>query len=41
MLEKRLRPFRLDHIEIQDKFWKKYMELVRKHVIPYQWEALK
>lgn len=40
MLEKKLRPFRLDHIEIQDKFWKEYMELVRKHVIPYQWEAL-
>lgn len=40
MLEKKLRPFRLDHIEIQDKFWKEYMEVVRKHVIPYQWEAL-
>lgn len=40
MLEKKLNPFPLDHIQIQDKFWKEYMELVREHVIPYQWEAL-
>ena len=27
-------------IEITDPFWKGYMELVRKEVIPYQYEAL-
>lgn len=40
MLEKKLSPFPLHKIQIEDKFWKEYMELVRKHVIPYQWEAL-
>lgn len=40
MTEKKLTPFKLDHIQIQDGFWKEYMELVRNHVIPYQWEAL-
>lgn len=27
-------------IKITDKFFGKYMELIRTHVIPYQWEAL-
>ena len=40
MLHKKVNPLRLDHISIQDPFWKQYMELVRNHVIPYQWEAL-
>lgn len=40
MLEKKMRPISLDKIEIQDPFWREYMELVRNHVIPYQWEAL-
>ena len=40
MLEKKLTPMSLEHVQIQDKFWKGYMELVRNHVIPYQWEAL-
>lgn len=40
MLEKKLSPFPLGKIQIEDKFWKEYMELVREHVIPYQWEAL-
>ena len=30
----------LGDVSIQDDFWKEYMELVRNHVIPYQWEAL-
>lgn len=40
MLEKKLTMFPLDKIQITDNFWKGYMELVRTHVIPYQWEAL-
>ena len=40
MLEKKLKPVEPDHMEIEDRFWKEYMELVRNHVIPYQWEAL-
>ena len=40
MYEKKVAPVALDHIRIGDPFWKPYMELVRKHVIPYQWEAL-
>lgn len=34
------KPFNLRSIEVTDAFWKKEMELVRKEVIPYQWEAL-
>lgn len=40
MLEKKVNMIPLDAIDIQDSFWKEYMELVRNHVIPYQWEAL-
>ncbi len=40
MYEKKVAPIALDHIRIGDPFWKPYMELVRNHVIPYQWEAL-
>lgn len=40
MLEKKLNPVAPDHMKIQDRFWKEYMELIRNHVIPYQWEAL-
>ena len=39
MLEKKLHPLSLKQIQIEDAFWKEYMELVRNHVIPYQWEA--
>lgn len=34
------RPLSLRDITIEDNFWSKEMELVRKEVIPYQWEAL-
>lgn len=40
MFENNLHPVSLDNIDIQDGFWRKYMELVRLKVIPYQWEAL-
>ena len=34
------RPISLRAMKITDNFWKNEMELVRKEVIPYQWEAL-
>ncbi|MBD5460049.1 MAG: glycoside hydrolase family 127 protein [Lachnospiraceae bacterium] len=34
------RPLSLKEIKVTDAFWKKEMELVRKEVIPYQWDAL-
>lgn len=33
-------PLSLRSMQIDDSFWKKEMELVRKEVIPYQWAAL-
>ena len=33
-------PLAFDHVQITDGFWKRTMELVRKEVIPYQWEVL-
>jgi hypothetical protein len=33
-------PVDLKRIQVTDSFWKHEMELVRKEVIPYQWEAL-
>ncbi|MFD1848597.1 glycoside hydrolase family 127 protein [Oceanobacillus bengalensis] len=27
-------------VQMKDRFWNKYMEVVRKEVIPYQWNAL-
>lgn len=33
-------PLSLRSMQINDSFWKREMELVRKEVIPYQWEAL-
>ena len=34
------RPLSLRQVQVTDAFWKNEMELVRKEVIPYQWEAL-
>ena len=34
------RPVSLRRVQVTDAFWKQKMELVRKEVIPYQWEAL-
>lgn len=33
-------PISLRNFTVQDAFWKEKMELVRKEVIPYQWEIL-
>ena len=33
-------PLSLRKVQVTDEFWKNEMELVRKEVIPYQWEAL-
>ncbi len=40
MLEKKMFPVSLDRVQVEGEFWKEYMELVRCHVLPYQWEAL-
>ena len=32
-------PVSLKNIQVTDTFWKGEMELVRKEVIPYQWEV--
>ena len=34
------KPLSLRSVQVTDDFWKKEMELVRKEVIPYQWDAL-
>lgn len=34
------KPYDLRSVEVKDDFWKSEMELVRKEVIPYQWNAL-
>ena len=34
------RPLPLTDVKITDAFWQREMELVRREVIPYQWEAL-
>ncbi len=33
-------PLDLRKVEVTDAFWRREMELVRKEVIPYQWDAL-
>ena len=33
-------PISLRNVHITDNFWKNEMELVRKEIIPYQWEAM-
>ena len=38
--KKQSSPVSLRQVQVTDAFWKKKMELVRKEVIPYQWEAL-
>ncbi len=34
------KPLAFENVRITDDFWKRNMELVRKEVIPYQWETL-
>ena len=36
----RLRSIELKNIHIEDAFWSKHVDLVRKTIIPYQWEAM-
>jgi DUF1680 family protein len=33
-------PIKPSHLKITDPFWSRYIDLVQKEVIPYQWEAL-
>lgn len=40
MVSKKMTPVSLKDVDIKDRFWKGYMELVRNRVIPYQWDAL-
>ena len=35
-----IRPLDLRQMEVRDAFWLREMDLVRREVIPYQWEAL-
>lgn len=39
-IRKNSRPISLREFEVTNEFWKEEMELVRKEVIPYQWEIL-
>lgn len=39
-IKKNSRPISLREFEVKSEFWKNEMELVRKEVIPYQWEIL-
>ena len=34
------RPLDLKQVTVTDAFWHREQELVRKEVLPYQWEAL-
>ena len=36
----RIRPLPLRDIKIDDRFWNRYIRLIREKVIPYQWEIL-
>lgn len=36
----RLRSIELKNIHIEDAFWSKHVDLVRKTIIPYQWETM-
>ncbi len=38
--KKRLRSVPLSNIQINDKFWNRYIKLVKEEIIPYQWNAL-
>ena len=36
----RLQSLELRQISIEDPFWSQHVDLVRKAIIPYQWEAM-
>ena len=35
-----MKPADIKNVEIRDEFWSRKQALVRKEVIPYQWEIL-
>jgi len=37
---KTIEPIQIENVEIKDQFWSRYMEIVRKEMIPYQWDVL-
>ncbi|MCL1882572.1 MAG: glycoside hydrolase family 127 protein, partial [Defluviitaleaceae bacterium] len=36
----KIKPLALQDITVEGSFWRRYMELIRKEVIPYQWDIL-
>lgn len=36
----KLHSFKLSDVQINDSFWNRYRELVRKNMLPYQWKVL-
>ncbi len=40
MEKKKLHTIELNNIRVKDEFWDKYVSLVTKEIIPYQWKAL-
>ena len=40
MEKKKLQTISLNKIGVDDSFWGKYISLVTKEIIPYQWSAL-
>jgi len=40
IIKKRLKSIKLKDIEITDKFWRRYTDLVPNVILPYQWEIL-
>ena len=40
MEKKKLHTIELNNIRVKDEFWNKYVSLVTKEIIPYQWKAL-
>nr|WP_285846726.1 beta-L-arabinofuranosidase domain-containing protein [Niallia sp. MER TA 168] len=37
---KKVEEIATNKVKINDRFWGRYLEVVRNHVIPYQWDAL-
>lgn len=40
MEQKRLEAVPLKQVQIRDKFWNRYIRLVKEVLIPYQWDIL-
>ena len=39
-ISERYRPAEICEVHLTDRFWKKYTDLVREVVLPYQWKIL-